>query len=66
MQPRSRMLSRIGALWLVRRREQAIRRYDRFFMPIGRPVEKHLRLVPGMIDAARVDEVLLVRRKKHA
>jgi SAM-dependent methyltransferase len=65
MQPRSRMLSRIGAWWLTRRREQAMRWYNRVFMPMGLFFEKRLRLVPGMIDATRVDEVLLVCRRGH-
>jgi len=63
MQPRSRTLSRLGAWWLTRRREQAMRWYNRVFMPMGLYFEKRLRLVPGMIDATRVDEVLLVCRK---
>ena len=66
MQPRSRMLSRMGAWWLTRRREQAMRWYNRVLMPIGLLFEKRLRLVPGMIDATRVDEVLLVCRRNHA
>jgi len=63
MQPRSRTLSNLGAWWLTRRREQAMRWYNRVFMPIGLLFEKRLRLVPGMIDATRVDEVLLVCRR---
>ncbi len=66
MQPRSRMLSRIGAWWLTRRREQAMRWYNRVFMPLGLLCAKRLRLVPGMIDVTRVDEVLLVCRKNQA
>jgi SAM-dependent methyltransferase len=63
MQLRSRMLIRMGAWWLTRRREQAMRWYNRVLMPIGLLFEKRLRLEPGMIDATRVDEVLLVCRK---
>ena len=63
MQPRSRMLSRMGAWWLTRRKEQAMRWYNRVFMPMGLMFEKRLRLVPGMIDARRVDEALLVCRR---
>ena len=66
MQPRSRMLSRMGAWWLTRRREQAMRWYNRVLMPMGLLFEKRLRLVPGMIDATRVDEALLVCRRKQA
>ena len=66
MQPRSRMLARLGAWWLVRRREQAMRWYNRVFMPLGVLFEKRLRLVPGLIDVRRADEVLLVLRKSSA
>jgi len=66
MQPRSRMLSRLGAWWLTRRREQAMLWYNRVLMPVGLLFEKRLRLVPGMIDVTRVDEVLLVFRRDHA
>jgi len=66
MQPRSRLLSRMAAWSLTWRREHAMRWYNRVLMPIGLLFEKRLRLVPGMIDAARVDEVLLVCRRDHA
>jgi len=66
MQPRSRMLSRMGAWWLTVRREQAMRWYNRLFMPMGLLCAKRLRLVPGMIDVTRVDEVLLVCRRNHS
>ncbi|HET9481877.1 MAG TPA: methyltransferase domain-containing protein [Candidatus Polarisedimenticolia bacterium] len=64
MQPRSRTLSRMGAWWLTQRREEAMRWYNRVFMPIRLFFEKRLRLRPGMIDAAHVDEVLLVCRRR--
>jgi hypothetical protein len=66
MQPRSRTLSRMGAWWLTRRREQAMRLYNRVLMPMGLFFARRLRLVPGMIDATRVDEVLLVCRRNPA
>jgi SAM-dependent methyltransferase len=65
MQPRSRLLGRFAAWGLTRRREQAMRWYNRVFMPIGLLFEKRLRLVPGLIDTTRVDEVLLVCRRGH-
>ena len=66
MQPRSRTLSRMGAWWLTRRREQAMRWYNRVFLPLGLLFESRLRLVPGLIETARVDEVILVCRRQHA
>jgi len=65
MQPRSRMLSRMGAWFLTRQRERAMHWYNRVFMPLGLMFEGRLRLVPGMIDTTGVDEVLLVCRKSH-
>ena len=64
MQPRSKTLSRMGAWFLTRQRERAMYWYNRFFMPMALRFEKPLRLMPGMIDARRVDEVLLVCRKR--
>lgn len=63
MQPRSRILSRMGAWCLTRRRERAMRWYNRVFMPMALCFEKRLRLMPGMLDVTRVDEVLLVCRR---
>ena len=65
MQPRSRVLSRMGAWWLTRRCGQAMRWYNRVFMPIGLLLKKRLHLVLGMIGPTRVDEVLLVCRRDH-
>ncbi len=66
MQPRSRLLSRMGAWFLTRQRERAMRWYNRVFMPIGLFFESRLRMVPGMIDTTGVDEVLLVCRRSRA
>ena len=63
MQPRSRLLSRMGAWWLTRRREQAMRWYNRVLMPLGLRFAGPLRLAPGLVDVTRVDEILLVCRK---
>ena len=63
MQPRSRLLSRLGAWWLTKRRAQAMRWYNRVLMPMGLYLEKPLRLVRGMVNHRRVDEVLLICRR---
>jgi hypothetical protein len=39
---------------------------NRVFMPMGLVCAKRLRLVPGLIDLTRVDEVLLVCRRTGA
>ena len=63
MQPRIRAISRMGAWFLTWQRERAMYWYNRFLMPMGLRFQNRLRLVPGMIDTKRVDEVLLVCRK---
>ena len=66
MQPRSQLLSRMGAWWLTRRREQAMRWYNRVLMPLALRFEGRLKLEPGMIDTTRVDEVIMVCRRRPA
>lgn len=63
MQPRGSLLLRLGTWFLTHRREQAMWYYNRVFMPLGARFQKKLEFVPGMIDTARVDEVLLVCRR---
>jgi SAM-dependent methyltransferase len=66
MQPRSSRLLDFGMWWLTHHRERAMWWYNRALMPLGVRFQKKLTLAPGMIDAAAVDEVLLVCRKHGA
>ena len=66
MQPRSSKLLDIGMWWLTHHRERAMWWYNRALMPLGVRFQKKITLAPGMIDAAAVDEVLLVCRKQGA
>ena len=66
MQPRSSRLLDFGIWWLTHHRERAMWWYNRALMPLGVRFQKKLTLAPGMIDAAAVDEVLLVCRKQVA
>jgi len=66
MQPRSSRLLDFGIWWLTHHRERAMWWYNRALMPLGVRLQKKLMLAPGMIDAAAVDEVLLVCRKQGA
>ena len=66
MQPRSSKLLDFGIWWLTHHRERAMWWYNRVLMPLGVRFQKKLALAPGMIDAAAVDEVLLVCRKHGA
>ena len=63
MRPRSSRLVDIGMWWLLHHREQAMRWYNRAFMPLGLRLQTELLLVPGMIATAEVDEILLVCRR---
>jgi SAM-dependent methyltransferase len=66
MQPKSTRLLELGQWFLTHRRKRAMWWYNRVFMPLGVRFQKPLALVPGMIDDAGVDEVLLVCRKVAA
>jgi hypothetical protein len=63
MAPRSSRLLDLGMWWLTHRREQALWWYNRVFMPLAVRFEKPLAVTPGMIETAKVDEVLLVCRR---
>jgi SAM-dependent methyltransferase len=66
MQPRSSKLLDFGMWWLTHHRERAMWWYNRALMPLGVRFQKKLALAPGMIDASKVDEILLVCRKQGA
>jgi SAM-dependent methyltransferase len=66
MAPRSSRLLDLGMWWLTHRREQALWWYNRVFMPLAVRFEKPLAIAPGMIDTAKVDEILLVCRRGPA
>ena len=63
MQPRSSRVLDIGMWWLTHRRGQALWWYNCVFMPLGLRFQKKLNFHVGMMDAAQVDEVLMVCRK---
>lgn len=63
MQPRSSVILDLGMWWLTHRREEAMRWYNRIWMPMAVRFEKKLTLVEGLVDFEKADEVLLVCRK---
>jgi SAM-dependent methyltransferase len=65
MEPRSRRLLDFSVWALTRRRVQAMRWYNHLFLPLGLLLQRRLAWAPGMIDVAKVDELLLVCRCKH-
>jgi SAM-dependent methyltransferase len=65
MQPRSSLLLDFVVWSLTHRRRRAIWLYDRVGLRLGAFFQKKLRLSPGMMDAANVDEILLACRKSQ-
>jgi SAM-dependent methyltransferase len=63
MEPRSRWLLDFAVWGLTRRPDQAMHWYNRVFMPLGLRLQKRLAWVPGLVDVAKVHEVLLVCRR---
>jgi SAM-dependent methyltransferase len=63
MQPRSRWLLDFAVWGLTHRPVQAMRWYNRLFLPLGLLLQKPLVWVPGLIDVANVDELVLVCRR---
>ncbi|HME73010.1 MAG TPA: class I SAM-dependent methyltransferase [Myxococcota bacterium] len=60
MQPRSRWLLDFAVWGLTHRRVQAMSWYNRLFLPLGLLLQRRLEWAPGLIDVAKVDELLLV------
>jgi len=66
MEPRNRWLLDFTVWALTRRRVQAMRWYNKFFLPLGLLLQPRLELAAGLIDLERVDELLLVCRCRGA
>lgn len=62
MQPRNPWLLSLAVWGMTKRRAQAMRWYNRVFMPLGLLLQSRLAWTPGLIDLAEVDELLLVCR----
>lgn len=62
MQPRSPWLLNFAVWGLTQRRVQAMRWYNKLLMPLGLLLQRRLAWAPGLIDVAKVDELLLVCR----
>ena len=63
MRPRSSWLVACGMWAMIHRRKQAMFLYNHVMMPLAVRFEKELSFSPGMLEAAEVDEVLLLCRK---
>ena len=63
MQPRSQLLLKLGIWWVRNRYQQAMRWYNRLFMPVALLLQPRLKFVSGLVGDPRVDEVVLVCRR---
>jgi len=63
MQPRSQWLLDFAVWGLTQRRVKALRWYNRFLLPLGLFLQRRLAWAPGLIDVAKVDELLLCCRR---
>ena len=64
MQPKSGWLLAFG-MWMIRRfRRLAMRWYNGILLPIGLRFQRPLRMAPGFVDPADVDEVVAVCRAR--
>jgi SAM-dependent methyltransferase len=63
MEPRSRWLLDFAVWGLTTRRVQAMRWYNRLFLPLGLLLQSRLAFAPGLVDVDEVDELLLVCRR---
>ncbi|MEJ0002921.1 MAG: methyltransferase domain-containing protein [Pararobbsia sp.] len=66
MQPESSRLLDFGVWGLTHHPHFAAWLYNRVLMPVGMYFQKPLAWTDGLLDVARVDEVLLVCRKREA
>lgn len=64
MRPTSPWLLRVSMRLLTRYRVIAMRCYNWVFMPLGLIFQKRLRFMPGWIDAAGADGIVLVCRRE--
>lgn len=64
MQPRNGWLLDFAVWGLTHRRVQAMRWYNWLVLPLGLFLQKRLAWAPALIDAANVDELLLVCRRR--
>ena len=65
MRPTNPRLLRQGMRWLSQHREIAMRWYNWVLMPLGLKFQKRLNFVPGWMEAAEADGIVLVCRRER-
>lgn len=63
MEPKQKWLLELAAWGMTRHWDQAIRWYNKYFLPLGLRNQKDLAWVPGLVDVAKVGEIVLVCRR---
>jgi SAM-dependent methyltransferase len=64
MEPKQKWLLDLAAWGMTRHWDQAIRWYNRYFLPIGLRTQKPLAWSPGLVDVAKVGEIVLACRRR--
>lgn len=64
MQPKSKLLSGLGAWWLRKHYDFAMSYYNRYFFPLGLKRQKKLVFQDGLASDAAIDEVLVVCKRR--
>ncbi len=60
MQPKIKLVSKLGSWWLRRHYEMAMSYHNRFFFPLGLKLQKTLKFKPGLARDDKIDEVLVI------
>jgi SAM-dependent methyltransferase len=63
MEPKQKWLLDLAAWGMTRRWDQAVRWYNKYFLPIGLRIKKPLAWSPGLVDVAGVGEIALICRR---
>lgn len=63
MEPKQKWLLDLAVWGMTRRWDQAIRWYNKYFLPIGLRTQKPLAWSPGLVDVAKVGEIVLLCRR---
>jgi SAM-dependent methyltransferase len=64
MQPKSKFLSGLSAWWMRKHYDFAMNYYNRYFFPLGLKRQKKLVFQDGLASDARIDEVLVICKRR--
>ena len=64
MQPKSKLLAKLGTWFLRQHYEMAMSYHNRFFFPLGLKLQKKLQFKQGLADGDDIDEVLIICHRR--